>query len=133
MQPTASLADVRPWMRPVYFVLGLFFLALGLVGVVLPLIPTTGPLLLATYFFARSSRRFHDWLVNHPRFGPAIADFRAGKGIPLKTKVWALAAMFLAFGVGIVWVAPGWIAKGVLLLIAVWAIGYVARLPVSRR
>ena len=119
-------------MRPVYFALGIVFLAIGIVGIALPLVPTTGPVILAAFFFTRSSDRFHNWLLSHPRFGPLIADFRAGKGIPLGTKVWALIAMILAFGFGTVFVATGWIARTVLLVIAVWAIGYVALLPVRR-
>jgi uncharacterized membrane protein YbaN (DUF454 family) len=118
-------------MRPVYFALGVVFLAIGMVGIALPLIPTTGPVLLAAFFFARSSDRFHDWLVNHPRFGPLIADFRAGRGIPGVTKAWALIAMVLAFGAGLL-LLGNWIARGVVLAVAIGAIGYVARLPVSR-
>lgn len=120
-------------MRPVYFVLGIISLIVGIVGVVLPLIPTTGPVLLAAFFFARSSNRFHDWLTTHPRFGPLIADFRAGLGIPLMTKVWALTAMVAAFTIGAVFVATHWIAGAVVIAVGVWAITYVARLPISRR
>jgi len=132
MQSTPTRPFVRPWMRPVYFVLGMVFLVVGIVGVVLPLIPTTGPVLLAAFFFARSSDRFHDWLINHPRLGPLIANFRAGRRIPLSTKVWALTAMTAAFGFGIIFIATTWIARAVVIAVAIWAIGYVARLPVSR-
>ena len=131
MQQTVSRPTTRSWMRPVYFALGAVFLVIGLVGVALPLIPTTGPVILAAFFFARSSDRFHDWLVNHRRFGPLIADFRAGRGIPTATKVWALIAMVLAFGAGLL-LLGNWIARGVVLAVAIGAIGYVARLPVSR-
>ena len=120
-------------MRPVYFALGAIFLTMGVAGVALPLVPTTGPLLLAAFCFARSSQRFHDWLMNHPRFGPLIADFRAGKGIPPATKLWALAAMTASFGFGAIFIAPNWIARGVIIVVAVGAIGYVSRLPVTRR
>lgn len=132
-QAVAPRPTVRTWMRPVYFLLGMISLTAGIVGVVLPLIPTTGPLLLAAFFFARSSNRFHDWLITHPRFGPLITDFRAGLGIPLVTKVWALTAMMAAFTVGTVFVATHWIARAVVLAVGVWAIAYVARLPISRR
>jgi len=133
MQDTATQPTIRSWMRPVYFFLGVVFLVLGIVGIVLPLIPTTGPVLLAAFFFARSSDRFHDWLMRHPRFGPLIADFRSGNGIPLTTKVWALTAMTAAFGFSAVFVSTGWIARSVLLTVGVLATGYVARIPVSRR
>lgn len=133
MQHSVTHPIVRPWLRPVYFVLGALFLVVGVVGVALPLIPTTGPVLLAAFFFARSSDRFHEWLTLHPRFGPLIEDFRSGKGIPLRTKVWALTAMTLAFGFSAIFMAPGWIARSILFAVAILAIGYVARLPISRR
>jgi len=132
-QTVAPRPIVRTWMRPVYFLLGMISLIVGIVGVVLPLIPTTGPLLLAAFFFARSSNRFHDWLMNHPRFGRLIADFRAGLGIPLITKVWALTAMIAAFTISAVFVTTHWAARMTLLVVGVWAVAYVARLPVSRR
>lgn len=133
MQHTASRRIVHRWMRPVYFVLGTASLVVGIVGIVAPLIPTTGPVLLAAFFFARSSDRFHDWLMEHPRFGPLIADFRAGRGIPMITKVWALAAMTLAFGFSVFFLSSPWPIRAALAVIGVWAIGYVARLPVARR
>jgi uncharacterized membrane protein YbaN (DUF454 family) len=119
-------------MRPVYFVLGALLLAVGIIGVVLPLVPTTGPVILAAFCFARSSRRFHDWLIHHPRFGPVIADFRAGRGIPRRTKTWALAAMAAAFTVAVILVADGWILRTTIAAVGIGAITYVARLPVSR-
>ena len=132
-QTVAPRPAVRTWMRPVYFMAGMISLIVGIIGVILPLIPTTGPLLLAAFFFARSSDRFHDWLTTHPRFGPLIADLRAGLGIPLKTKVWALTAMVAAFTIGVVFVTTHWAARTAVIAVGVWAVAYVAKLPVSRR
>jgi hypothetical protein len=120
-------------MKPVWLMLGLLALGVGFVGIVLPLIPTTGPLLLAAYAFARSSDRMHDWLMNHSRFGPFITDFRSGNGIPLKTKITAVTAMTLAFTYSVGWVVPGVPAKAVVLTIGIWAIWYVLRLPTTDR
>jgi uncharacterized membrane protein YbaN (DUF454 family) len=129
---TPSRPATHPWLRPFYFVAGLLSLAVGAVGLFLPLIPTTGPLLLAAFFFARSSTRLHHWLVTHPRFGKLIADFQAGKGIPLRAKVIALAAMSAAFSYSLIVVVTHPIARLGVGAIAVLAIVYVARLPVSR-
>jgi hypothetical protein len=120
-------------MRPVYFLLGMIFLLVGVAGIALPLVPTTGPVLLAAFFFARSSHRFHDWLIGHPRFGPLISNFRAGNGIPRAVKAWALAAMTAAFGFSAIFVTTHWIARAAVVAVAIGAIGYVARLPASRR
>ena len=75
--------------------------ALGLAGVVLPLLPTVPFMLLAAFCFARGSERFHDWLVNHPRFGPAIRDWRDTRSISRKGKIWATVGIVLAFGMSL--------------------------------
>jgi uncharacterized protein len=122
----------RTWMKPLYMLLGLIALAVGVVGIALPLIPTTGPLLIAAFAFARSSDRLHDWLMNHPRFGRFITDFRDGRGIPIKTKVSAVIAMTAAFTFSIGWVVPGTIGKAIVGAVGVWAIWYVIHLPTSQ-
>lgn len=124
-------AEIRRWLRPVYFVLGVGFLGIGVAGAFLPLIPTTGPLLLAAYLLARSSNRVHSWLVNHRRFGRFISDFYDGRGIPLRTKVVAVAAMSLAFGYSMVWVLPHPVARGILAAVWAWAAWYVLHQPTS--
>ena len=127
-----TLSATRKWLRPIYFVLGVVFLGIGIIGVFLPLIPTTGPLLLSAFLFARSSDRVHAWLVNHPRFGRFISDFQDGRGISLRTKVVAVTAMSLSFGYTIGWVLPYPIARGVVVGIWVWAAWYVLHIPTSR-
>lgn len=117
-------------MKPFWLLLGLISLGVGIVGIVLPLIPTTGPLLIAAYAFSRSSDRMHHWLTNHPRFGRFISDFRAGRGIPLKTKVIAIVAMSAAFTYSVGWVLPTLLVKGIVAAVGVWAIWYVLRIPV---
>ncbi|MEM7268069.1 MAG: YbaN family protein [Pseudomonadota bacterium] len=77
------------------FWLGLGWLAVGLgaIGAVLPLLPTVPFLLLAAFCFARSSDRFHKWLVEHPRFGPPIQDWRERGAIRRRVKWMATASM----------------------------------------
>lgn len=62
-------------MKAIYLCLGLLSLLLAVVGVALPLLPTVPFLLLATFFFARSSERLHVWLTSHGTFGPMIQDW----------------------------------------------------------
>lgn len=129
----APVRQTSAWLRPVYLLLGLVSLGVGVVGIFLPLIPTTGPLILAAYFFARSSERLHAWLVGHPRFGRFVADFQSDRSIPLKAKVTALAAMTAAFTYAVGWVATHPAARAITIAVAAWAIWYVARLPLTRR
>lgn len=69
-----------------YLILGWTCIALGAIGVVLPLLPTTPFVLLAAFAFSKSSERFHDWLLNHKVFGPLISDWQRNGVIRLHVK-----------------------------------------------
>ena len=98
---------------------GLVAVGLGLMGMFLPLLPTTPFLLLAAALFFRSSPRLYAWLLGHRTFGPYIRNFREHKAIPLHTKivsvslVW-LTLLYCAFGMGF----PVWLSVFLLLLAA---------------
>ncbi len=70
---------------------------LGLIGVVLPLLPTTPFMILAAYFASRGSPAFALWLDRHPTFGPAIGQWRERRAVPLKAKLLALSMMVLSW------------------------------------
>jgi uncharacterized membrane protein YbaN (DUF454 family) len=109
--------------------LGLLFVALGALGLFLPVLPTTPFLLLAAACFARSSRRIFNWLQNHPRFGPLIREWHEYRAMPYRTKRTALVLIALSFAISITFFVPGWPAKlamgAVGLLLMVW----IARIP----
>ena len=88
-------------VRTLWTAAGLTSFALGAVGVLVPLLPTVPFMLLAAFCFARGSDRFHDWLVNHPRFGPAIQDWQAHGAISRRGKVAAVAAACVTFGISL--------------------------------
>jgi uncharacterized membrane protein YbaN (DUF454 family) len=133
VQTAASPTAIRPWLRPLYFVGGTAFLIVGIAGVFLPLVPTTGPMILATFLYARSSSRLHRWLVTHPRFGRLVSDFEHSRAIPRRAKIIAVTSMTLAFGYTIGWVATHPIARLAVFVVAVWALWYVLRLPTIRQ
>lgn len=88
-------------MRILWATVGGVSLALGLAGVVVPLLPATPFFLLAAFGFARSSPRLHDWLVYHPRFGPAIRDWQAHGAIAPKAKRLAVLAILATFAISL--------------------------------
>jgi uncharacterized membrane protein YbaN (DUF454 family) len=89
--------------------LGLFFLLLGGIGVVLPLLPTTPFVLLAAACFARSSPRMHSWLLQSELFGPMLRDWDKNKCISRKVKWLAILMMTVVGGVSLlVFVPAGW-------------------------
>ena len=113
-------------MRVVNMVLGLFFLGLGVAGIFLPVVPTTGPLLLALWFFARSSQKLHDWLLNHKIFGKYVHDLWVRGGLTRRSKIRAIAAMsavmllsaaLLPLGISgnSLWIVEGCLALGCVI------------------
>lgn len=89
----------NPLLRYCLLTIGWLSVALGVLGIFLPLLPTTPFLLLAAACFMRSSRRFYLWLVEHPRLGPWIRDYLAGEGIPRKAKIYAISLMWVSIGI----------------------------------
>jgi uncharacterized membrane protein YbaN (DUF454 family) len=88
--------------RNIYMIAGWLSLATGIIGIVVPLLPTTPFLLLAAFFFSRGSERLHQWLVQHPRFGPPIRDWNEQGVIRPRAKVLAIALLTatVIYGVG---------------------------------
>lgn len=82
--------QVSGWRRVLYVSLGLFFLGLGIVGAVLPVLPTTPFLILASYFFVRSSPRLNAWLLRSRLFGPMLRDWQEHRGIRPHVKVFVI-------------------------------------------
>ena len=69
---------------------GTIFIGIGIIGIFIPILPTTPFLLLAAACYARSSTRFYDWLINNKLIGAYIKNYREGRGIPLKIKVFTI-------------------------------------------
>jgi uncharacterized membrane protein YbaN (DUF454 family) len=82
-------------VRILWIIFGTFSLGLGLLGIILPLLPTTPLLLLSAYCYSKGSKRLHKWLINHKWFGKYIRNYLEGKGIPLKTKIIAIAFIWI--------------------------------------
>lgn len=110
--------------RAGFIALGFFFVFLGVVGAVVPLMPTTIFLILAAWCFSRSSPRLEAWTLNHPRFGRTLRDWRDEGAMPIRAKLMACSGM--AFGYVLFCLAAKpvfWLAvmvAAVLLLCAGW-------------
>lgn len=119
-------------MRALWFSLGLVALALGLVGVVLPLLPTTPFVILAAWCFARSSQRLHDWLLAHRLFGPMIRDWRDNGAIAPWAKRTAVAMMAAAFALSLMLGVPGRVLV-LQAVVLVAAAGFILSRPSGPR
>jgi len=93
--------------RPFFFVLGLIMLGLGIVGALVPLMPSTIFLIIAAWSFSRSSRRLETWLLDHRMFGPTLRAWRAEGAISRRAKIMACTGMTLGFALFWLGARPG--------------------------
>ena len=106
-------------IRALLIVLGTLCVALGVLGIFLPVLPTTPFLLLAAICYARSSKRFYHWLITNRWCGVYIRNYREGRGIPLKLKVLTILLLWLTI-VSTAWLAVSeWWLRLIMLGIAV--------------
>lgn len=85
----------RKFQRSVYIVIGLLSLALGVVGIILPLLPTTPFLLLSAALFAKTSPRLYHWLHTNQLFGEYLRRYRDKEGIPIELKIGVLSILWI--------------------------------------
>lgn len=123
---TASLP-----VRGIFAVIGTISLAFGLIGIFVPVLPTTPFVLLAAACYARASRRLYGWLLGQPALGPIITDWRRSRSLPPGVKRRALVLVALTFAVSIALVdelpvRAALLATGVVLIV------FLSRIPTSR-
>ncbi len=116
------------WQR-MNLCLGWLFLLLGIVGIPLPLLPTTPFLLLAAFFFSRSSPRLHRWLRAHRLFGPIIRDWEEHKRISLRAKISATLAIVLLFAISLLVAKLALALDIMLVLVAVGVLVFIWTRP----
>jgi uncharacterized protein len=87
---------MKKMIKIIYLIIGSISVVLGIIGIFLPLLPTTPLVLLAAFCFVRSSNKAYQWLLNNRFLGPYIRNYYEKKGIPLKTKVFVLSLLWLS-------------------------------------
>ena len=119
------------FQRLLFFISGSIFVALATLGVLLPLLPTTPFLLLAAACYARSSSRFHNWLLANRIFGPTIRQWQESRSIALRTKGIAIFMLVVTLGSSVVFFVQMWLVKLLLIAVGVWVIQFLLRLPTT--
>jgi uncharacterized membrane protein YbaN (DUF454 family) len=120
--PPPLLIERPLWQRLLWLGAGMLSLGTGVVGIFLPLLPTTPFVLLAAFCFSRASSRCERWLVEHPRFGPMVRDWREHHALPLRAKqlAWTMMALGSAWSA---WVLPArwaWLPPLGCAVVALW-------------
>lgn len=117
-----------PARRIAYLVVGLLFVGLGVLGAILPVLPTTPFLLVSLWAFSKSSARLERWLLEHPRFGPRLLAWRTNRVIPLPVKLTAWGSMVGSLTLMAVTGVPPTAMIGAASVMAIGAV-YIATKP----
>ncbi len=110
--------NLKPWQRNLYIACGSISLTLGLIGIPLPLLPTTPFLLIAAWCYARSSERFYFWLINHRHLGKNIRNYREKGGVEIKVKIWAISMLWITILGSAIFAVNLWWVRALLVVIA---------------
>ena len=103
--------------KRLFFISGTLSMIAGIVGIFVPILPTTPFLLLAVVCYTRSSQKMYNWILNNRYFGSYIKSYIQGKGITLRVKVFTVALLWITIGIS-VWFTQELIIRVILLLIA---------------
>jgi len=108
---------MRKLAKKILIVFGTFFLGVGVIGIFVPLLPTTPFLLLSAACYARSSKRLYDRLMSNRYFGRHLKDYIGGKGISLKLKIFTLSLFLMTIAYSVIFIIDNTFWRMALLLI----------------
>jgi len=106
-------------VRILLIITGTLFVGLGIIGIFVPVLPTTPFLLLAAACYVRSSQRFYGWLLNNKWFGNYIRNYLERKGVPLKVKVLTITLLWITIGASVAFAVQILVIRLILVLIAI--------------
>ena len=124
---------LRKWVRILLIIVGTLSVGVGILGIFLPVLPTTPFLLLAAACWARSSQRFYDWLLNNRWFGSYIKNYLQKKGAPLKVKIVTIALLWITIGCSAALAVESLLVRLILILIAIGVSIHVLRLRTLKK
>ena len=106
--------------RVLYYIAGTITLILGIIGIFFPVLPTTPFLLLSAACYARSSEKAYNWLMNNRIFGQYLRNYKEGKGMPLKIKLFTISMLWITIIISILFIGILWVQ--ILLLVIAFAV-----------
>ena len=98
---------------------GTVFTATGIIGIFVPILPTTPFLLLAAACYLRSSRRLYNWLLGNRFFGAYVRNYLHGRGMPRKVKIATISLLWITIACSIIFAVQALIIRVILLIIAI--------------
>ncbi len=126
---SAASRSASPARRAVLIAVGWTCFALGVLGVVLPVVPTTPFMLVALWAFSASSERFHGWLYHHRVFGPPLQRWRRERVLPVPVKAVALGSMAASLAWLALGVRPPWYVLAASVAVMLAGAAFILRIP----
>lgn len=120
-------------IKTLLIIAGIIFVGLGILGMFLPVLPTTPFLLLAAASFGKSSPRFYNWLLNNKWFGSYIKNYRLGLGIPLRIKIFSISFLWITILSSAIFFVNNIYVRILLIVIAIAVTTHISMVKTKRR
>jgi uncharacterized membrane protein YbaN (DUF454 family) len=130
---TQEKTGIGGWLKPLLIVFGTIFVGLGIIGIFIPILPTTPFLLLAAACYARSSQRFYHWLLTNKWFGTYIDNYRNKRGMPLKMKIAIVVLLWLTIGLSAALATQFLAVRIILIVIAIGVSVHILSIKTMKR
>jgi uncharacterized membrane protein YbaN (DUF454 family) len=124
--------DPNPIARAFFLFIGVVSLVLGIVGIFIPLLPTTPFLLLSSYSFARSNERFNNWLLTNRFFGNHLQDYIARKTVKRQIKWFTIGVLWITIVLSVILIGASALVKGLLITVAIGVTVHLVMLKGSK-
>jgi uncharacterized membrane protein YbaN (DUF454 family) len=106
-------------LNKILVISGTFFLLIGLIGIIIPILPTTPFLLLSAACYARGSKKFYNWLINNKWLGEYIKNYHQGKGIPINVKILTIVFLWITILFSTFIIISNYLIQIILIVIAI--------------
>ena len=120
-------------VKTILIIAGFISVGLGILGMFLPVLPTTPFLLLAAACFGKSSPRFYHWLLNNRWFGSYIKNYRLGLGIPLRIKIFSISFLWITILISVIFFVDNIYVRILLIVIAIAVTTHISMVKTKRR
>jgi uncharacterized membrane protein YbaN (DUF454 family) len=112
---------------------GTFFLVIGIIGIFIPILPTTPFLLLAAACYAKGSKKFYNWLINNKWLGKYIKNYQEGRGIPLNVKIITITLLWITIAFSTIIIVSNNLIRIILIIIAIGVTIHVLTIRTSEK
>ncbi|NLI58520.1 MAG: DUF454 domain-containing protein [Clostridium sp.] len=119
------MVKIKSTVRKLLIAIGTISVVLGVIGITLPIFPTTPFLLLAAVCYMKASKKFYNWLINHKVLGKYVNDYMEKKGLTLKTKITSISFFWIGTGTSTILFIPYLWAKILIFAILILATMYI--------